>query len=88
MSTDHESDSVSEIAVSGGHAPQPAANKIKSCAYSATTSSALLLAALFKTTKTSSAGQKAIPLDQAARFTIIFKTLYLDFLSCLLYMSG
>ena len=34
MSTDRESDSVSEIAVSGGHAPQPAAKKIKSCACS------------------------------------------------------
>ena len=34
MSTDCESDSESEIAVSGGHAPQPAAKKIKSCACS------------------------------------------------------
>ena len=32
---DHrESDSESEIAVSGGHAPQPEAKKIKSCACS------------------------------------------------------
>ena len=34
MSTDRESDSESEIAVSGGHEPQPAAKKIESCACS------------------------------------------------------
>ena len=31
MSTDRESDSESEIAVSGEHAPQPAAKKMELC---------------------------------------------------------